>query len=394
MRMILAVLIALFMDVQVHAQQTSMPAKSNGNKRIAVSGYMDAQMIWGRGSLNLNSGAGMNLPGDPTGFAIYQGAVMLSDEIERAELLIDLPFRQRTEVENINVNGVNARDAKNSFDLAVKDAQAYVKYQMDTGLFWQIGQFDSSYGLEGNDTVDLIFPQFGILQDLTPNTHTGIQVGYTVLPFFVSVVAANGAGHGVQNSLFGPQFGIRVGWSQEPYQLSVGALYTDAKGDYVLSSGVQDYKPSILGNVVFTSTFRRLEYGLEFNVAQSIYDKAETVSGLKDVDLIYGVLAQLSYALTDKTVAGMRYEHSQNDGMNFYSRYLNAVTNATTQVNQITGQGGHLSKLTFALRRILNEDLSVKAGVEFVSLNVGDDAPNVGKNHEWVQGSVGAVYSF
>ncbi len=362
------------------------------SKTPAITGYMDLQMQWGRGTIDLDSGLGKGLAGDPTGFSVYQGAIILSNEFEKSEWVLDLPFRQSSTLETLTAGGATTTGASNSFDLAVKDAQAYVKYQTERGIFWQLGQFDSSFGLEGNDTVDLIFPQFGILQPFTPNTHTGLQLGYSFLPFYVSMIVGNGDSRGIQSSDHGPQLGLRFGWNEGPYQFSLGALYQDNKGSYLLSGGeLAEYDPSILVNGVLTATLSRIEFGFELDVAQSRYKEAQTLGGRRSHEPVYALLGQVSYALNGTVVAGLRAETMRNDDGNIFVRYADS---ASAAVGSQTGQGGRYSKIAFALRHIVNEDLSAKAGVEFVELKVGDDAPSASQTQNWVQGSAGAVYSF
>ncbi|MGE0763607.1 MAG: outer membrane beta-barrel protein [Bdellovibrionales bacterium] len=387
-------LFLFLVSVGAQAQETSgQVPKSSGGPGLVASGYVDVQMQWNRGAVDLNSA--VEMPGETSGFAVYQGTMMLSDEFEKAELVIDIPFRQSTNIETSISGGVTVTSSTNAFELATRDAQAYVKYQFDQSWFWQFGQFDSAFGLEGNDSVDMMFAQFGILQPFTPNTHTGLQVGYSFLPFHMTVLVANGDSRGLQQDNQSAQAGIRFGWNQEPMQFSIGALYTKTEGQYRLNGGeMVDYDANILLNSTLSATFNRMDYGVELNVAKSRHGVAQTTSGREDHDLVWGAMAQISYAANDKTVMGMRYEYLKNDDTNQYVRYADAATNVAGPTATQTGQGGHLSKLTFGARRVINENLSAKAGLEFLNLNVGDDAPAEGKNQSWVQSSAGVVYNF
>ena len=373
--------------------QAAQPKTSSGDSGLITSGYLDTQMQWGHGTLDLNGQATTKMPGDATGFSLYQGAVMLSDEFEKAELVIDIPFRQDSTPEVLNNGALTV--ASNDLELGTKEAQAYVKYQYDMGLFWQIGQFDSAFGLEGNDSTDMVFSQFGILQPFTPNTHTGLLVGYSFLPFYVNVIVGNGDSLGVQSNTQGPQIGARLGWSQDPFQFSVGALYTKSEGNYFLQGGeTPSYKPNILLNAVFTATIRKIDLGVEFDVAQSRMGKAQTISGSKDHEKVFGAMFQGTYSITEKLSAGVRYEYLKNDETNEYVQFADAATNATAPTTKLTGQGGYISKMSVGVRRVINENLSAKAGAELVNLNIGQDAPAEGKTQTWTQGSVGAVYNF
>lgn len=371
--------------------QTNPPKSAGSNSGLITSGYIDTQMQWGHGILKLN--AAEDMPGDPTGFSIYQGSMMLSDEFEKAELVIDIPFHQKTTPDVTNNGTVTI--PSNSLELGTREAQAYVKYQYDMGLFWQLGQFDSAFGLEGNDSADMIFSQFGILQPFTPNTHTGLLVGYSSLPFYVNLLIANGDSRGLQASTQSPQFGARFGWSQDPFQFSVGALYTKTDGNYFLQGGeTPSYKPNIIINAVFTATIRKMDFGFELDIAQSRQGVAQTINGRKDHEKVFGAMMQGSYAITDKMAVGLRYEYLKNDETNQFVQFADQATNSAAPVTRLSGQGGYVSKMSLGARRVINENLSAKVGAELINLNIGQDAPAEGKTLTWSQASAGVVYSF
>lgn len=368
---------ALFSYSHLTWAAPAAPSKDQGAP--TVSGFLDVQMQWARGTLDLT--ATQTMPGPGTGFAVHQGAVMFNDEFENAELTVDLPFRQTT----------SSATSTNNFELGTKEAQAFVKYQYESGVNWQLGQFDSVFGIESNDTMDLVLPQHGILHHFTPNTHTGIMTGYSFLPFYVSVIVGNANSYAQQPSNQSLQFGARIGWSQEPVQVSLGALYTGTSGTYALNGGeTPKYKPAVLLNLIAEAEFNNLELGVEADLAQSRIGVAQQVSGRKEHDLVMGFLGQAIYNFSEKWAAAVRFEYLKNDETNEYVQFIQQ--NVTT--NTLSGNGGYLQKISFGVRRTMNEELVAKLGVDLMNVNIGSDSQAEGKTQGWAQATLAAVYDF
>jgi hypothetical protein len=356
------------------------PDRANGTQ---VSGYIDVQHQWGRGSLDLNSTAKM--PGESTGFVVNQGAMMLNHEFETAEAVVDIPFRSHT------TNGTDS----NELELATWEAQAYIKNQYDSGLYWQLGQFDGIFGTEPNDTVEILFPRHGILHGFTPTTNTGLQLGFTFLPFTVQLMAANGNSTTRQNPDLGMEYAIRLGWNQEPVNFGIGASYTENHGTYPLATlGPQDYRPRMLFNGMVSAQLGKFDVAGELNLAQSRLGDVETASAGHDKhDLVMAYLVQVLFKFTDKWAAGLRYEYIKNDET---SRFVQAAQPDPTLpgATTLTGQGGYVSKLSFGVKKAMSEKLTAKAGIDVMNLNIGVDGPSKGKSNNWIEGAVAAVYDF
>ncbi len=378
-KQIMSIVVGFFFGWSAHSA-SSAPAASG----LTVSGFLDVQHQWGRGIVELN--ATNKLDGDATGFLVNQGAMVLSDEFEVVEMMIDIPFRSGPRT----TSATGADTTNSDLILATEEAQAYLKYQHDNGMFMQLGQFDSYFGIESNDSIDILFPTHGILHDLTPNTHTGLLMGYSFIPFYIHAMVANANSATRQPSDRSAEFSLRLGWSQEPVQASFGVAYTNSNGTYLLNGVKVDFQPSMLFNAIVQTRISKLELGAEVDVLQSRLGDAERGSGRTDHDLVFGYLGQAMFNLTNKTALGIRYEYIKNDESNEFVQAAQAGNTATT----LTGQGGYLSRMTFGSRYLVNEELMVKAGVDLMNLNIGVDAPSEGKTQSWVQAAVGAVYDF
>lgn len=120
-----------------------------------INGFADGQFHW-------DSSGGTN----NNGFSLHDGAIYLSAEVSGAKLMVDLPFNSNS-------------DTSNFMHTMFAKAQAYVGYKYDFGFWWQLGQWDTIYGFEANDTKDITFSRHGsIYNEVTPATHTGLLIGY------------------------------------------------------------------------------------------------------------------------------------------------------------------------------------------------------------------------
>lgn len=351
-----------------------------GTSGIVMTGYLDVQHQWNRGNIQLDGQTPM--AGIPSGFVVHQGAMVLNHEFGSTEMTIDIPFR----------SNFTTGTQSNDLELATKEAQAFVKHQYDNGVFWQLGQFDSSFGLEPNDTTEILFARHGIMTDFVPNTHTGFLVGYTFIPFFIQALVANPNATSRQPANQSAEFAVRMGWSQEPMQVSVGASYVNTDGTYLLNNGTTpDYEPRLLFDLLAQARMKKLELGGQLDVAQSRLGKANTVQGPKDHELVIGYLVQAIYNVSDKLGVGVRYEYLRNDETNEFVQAAQVPRNGITTR---TGQGGYLSKMSLGVRQILNEELMAKVSVDLVNLNIGQDSPQDGKTESWVEAAVGVIYDF
>jgi len=359
---------------------------------LVITGYIDVQHQWGHGILELNQN--VEMAGHPTGFTVNEGAMVLSDEFQGVEMTVDIPFRSTNEIDT--TTGEYAGEESNELELATEQAQAYLKYQYDSGFYWQLGQFDSYFGTESNDTVDLLFTDTGILRDFLPRTHTGALVGYSFLPFYVQLLIANPNASTRQPDDQSAEFAVRLGWSQEPIQAAIGFSYTKTDGQYVVTSPATemiDYQPRLLLNTMVQARFGKLDFAGEMNIAQSRLETAGTVTGREDHEMVMGYLVQGIFNFNRQFGAGVRYEYIRNDETN---KFVQAVQNApgTPGITTITGQNGYVSKLTLGTRYFVNDELAAKIGVDLYNLNVGTDLPVEGKSITFMQAAAGMVYDF
>ncbi len=98
------------------------------------------------------------------GATLNDAALYLSKDFSRATAVVDLPFFS-------NYSG------SNNFQFSGQKAQAYVQTSFGQQFGVRLGQYDSFFGIEANDSIARFFANNGLMKSLgvIPYTHTGVQ---------------------------------------------------------------------------------------------------------------------------------------------------------------------------------------------------------------------------
>lgn len=183
------------------------------------------------------------------GVTLNDAALYLAKDFGGIDAVIDLPF---------------ATDLGGSNDLTFAQDQAQAHFGVTRGtLTGKLGQYDTFYGIESNDSKDRFFADAGAIKaHLLPFTHTGVVVSYNAAPFLFRGQIANPNGRGTlgdNNPAFGGQILYEI-----PTRAfgAVGLLINEAKGD-------GENKTNLLINVVggFRSDQFRVEG--EFDIKET-----------------------------------------------------------------------------------------------------------------------------
>jgi hypothetical protein len=239
---------------------------------VKISGFLDAQYI-------------QNDHQELTrGFLINDGALYLTTTTEGVDFKIDLPFRMFTQ------NSPN-------FDLGLTKAQAFVGQKLSNGFRWKVGQFDTSFGFEGNDTVDVLFTRQGSVYNFTdPFVHTGMLLGYDFnselgLNFYMDNPNDRGVLTGKNI-----QYGLQLVDASSTSRFSAGFLVnqdpTTQEMNYYLdvTSGI---------TMASFSIDTELSYNKRYDLPTP---ESSTTQGL-------GVLLQFAYTFTESLSFGSRTEY-------------------------------------------------------------------------------------
>jgi hypothetical protein len=265
---------------------------------IQVSGFIDAQFqSTSRHTFNGTSNQ------NSRGFSIHDGALYVSKTIGSGEAKLDVPFSLRDKGGSSVGSGTDSTGATVSvtngnsvnFDIATVRAQAYISQKYENGLRWKIGQFDTSYGFEVNDTADVTFTRQGYVYNYTdPFVHTGLQAGYDFTSTFgVNLLAANRKDSGLQRD-DRLQYGLQL-VSTASFRWSLGALYQKAL------NGLDD----IYADVTVGKTFGDFAVDAEMSLNNNEVTAKATPN-------TYGYLLNLVYSFSPRWSLGTRAEYLKN----------------------------------------------------------------------------------
>ncbi len=196
-----------------------------------------------------------------------EGAVYLGASDAGVEAKLDLPL---------------TLTAGKNFAVGIDKAQAYVAQKLDGGFRWKVGQWDTTFGYELNDSVDVFFSQQGLVFSVNPVVHTGLLLGYDFNPeLSLNVYAATPADSGPVAHGVDPQFGAQV--------VYVGAFRAAA--------GALKMPDNLYADVVIGKDFGDLALDAEYNVTR-----------VPKHDAQMGYLLHATYAVNPTVKAGVRAE--------------------------------------------------------------------------------------
>ncbi len=272
----------------VAAEPAPAPAREEKLEAVSVSGFVDAQHRW-------RSARQYNL-----GFVLQDAALYLTSVSGPFQAKLDVPFSMKS-ADSTTGNGLTT-----DFAVAKTRAQAYVQYQPQTNLRVKVGQFDTSYGIEANDTVDNFFSRQGhVYTYCDPFVHTGIQAAYD----FNSLMTVN--------ALFGNPADTGVGEGKNP------------------QSGLQAvYNGTVRGSLGFLYQFsdpnQRSEFYYSGTIGTSLgafsIDFEAALTRIPGSTYTGGYLAQAIYSISDQVSAGFRGEIIRSRAKREYSDASTAPT--------------------------------------------------------------------
>lgn len=158
---------------------------------LKFSGFLDARFS----TLSVSGKEPPESGNAESGFGIEDGAFTVESEMGKLKFEIEIPFR-RSKVSDTTpstLNTVNGnRSANNALVLGVDTAQAYAQYEIAESLSVRLGQFNKIFGVEGNQSIERVFGQTGLVYLQTmPPTHTGAMVDWKFGLASLRVFAAN-----------------------------------------------------------------------------------------------------------------------------------------------------------------------------------------------------------
>jgi Putative beta-barrel porin-2, OmpL-like. bbp2 len=195
------------------------------------------------------------------GFTVNDAALYLSKDFSRGTAVVDLPFFSS------RANG------SNGFNFATQKAQAYIHLNYGQVGF-RLGQYDSFFGLEANDSVARFFADQGLMKGsgLVPMTHTGAQVVFSADRLTIRGQVANANSASSMQGGTDPELGAQVRFDANNAFGAVGVEY----GSYRVpgNPAIQDQQTNLLIELMGGFAMNKFNLG-----AQADFRKLAGVSG-------------------------------------------------------------------------------------------------------------------
>jgi len=232
-----------------------------------------------------------------SGFSIEEAALGLQAQVSDMSFVLDLPIRREKTTAGVSEDS--------NLILGADRAQAYIKMSLVEDLNLTLGQFDTPYGVELNDSKDRVFVRTGLLFDYAlPVTHTGVSLDGRVQSMSYRILAANSNNKGSYgNTATGEnqtEVGATVGYSSDVIRAQVGYLTRAIEKSTGEKGGKRDL-------VDVTFGFNVMQASFDFEWASVSNDnKASKKSGS-------AFLFLPTYKINDKVLLGLRYEKVTDD---------------------------------------------------------------------------------
>ncbi len=221
------------------------------------------------------------------GFNLQEGAVYLQKKTNLVGLMVDMPISGNSATQKVDI------------DFYAK-GQAYAHNTYDSGIMFQLGQWDGILGAEASDSVDTVFNTGGSVAASMPAVHRGLLLGYTAgavgIKAFVAnptTTLTNATATSVNQDKI--ESGMNLSFDLSGIKLNVGGMYGRA-------SGAHHYLITLVASYAAESWNTALEFDY-----------------LKDKDVVrfrnggkYLTALHFNYLMSDVLSLGLRGEHLQH----------------------------------------------------------------------------------
>jgi len=286
--------------VFINTERAPSAESSEGSSKFSFSGFADVRYSnYSIKDLGTTSGH------PQSGFALEDGAVYGSYEGEKLSVMFDLPFRRSA------TGGVSSNA---NVVLGETKAQAYLTYKFHEMFSAQVGQFDTLYGVELNDSKDRLFGTAGIVYNATlPIVHTGMVLDFHMNGGYLKALVANPSDRGSYGAATNPddntEYGAALGYSNDFIRGQIGYLARPINKATGTEKGTRSLLDFILG-----TTYGPFSIDLEYNMVDNPNKNTLTPTINTDSeDAGQAFLALASYKFNDEFLFAVRYESLTND---------------------------------------------------------------------------------
>jgi hypothetical protein len=319
------------------------------NEGINVGGYVDAQYNY---ATIKNSGGTSGTAGEKMAntFRFSEAALTASKKVGGAEGVLDIavhgPSRSYTK-------GFVSSTTDTAWDIGQTGSQAYVAMNYDNGFMWRLGQFDSLFGYEANDSADQRYAMAGSIAAHMPVTQVGFHGKYEfsdMLTVHVAVANPSDLGYMYNGNL---QYGIKLNTKFDAIKFNIGSVF-------------------MTGDSYSTGAKEQLGYLVDWDLSSKMASVDWALYGffskndIKNAKLDYGVGLDLGYAVTEMVDAGLRVEFDKDGQDNGTTNTITALATDDDQTIQVTvGPQFHLTdnltaKLDYTFKKLAYDASTAK----------------------------------
>jgi hypothetical protein len=253
-----------------------------------------------------------------SGFGLEDGAFYANYDKDKLSVVLDVAFRRSKDVDQNDQTTTATKpnqSSNNNFAIGVDKSQLYMRYKVNPTVTFDIGQFDTIFGVELNDSKDRVFGKGGIVYDYTlPVTHMGFMTEFNFLGnYYIKAFGANPNNKGSNGSSTSSddtvEVGAAVGFSNEFFHTQAGFMTRSIGKAAATSSGQRSLLDIIVGGA-----FGNFTYDLEYVSLNDASKNTLTASDSSDKETAAtGYFTLLSYKITPDFQIGARFEYIQND---------------------------------------------------------------------------------
>ena len=277
---------------------------------LKVSGFFDFRF-----SNDSSTGNPTNTyPHASSGFGLEDGAFYLTYEKDKLSVYADIAFRRAKDIDTNTSATVPNQSSNANLSIGSDKSQLYAKYRVTENLAVDVGQFDTIYGVELNDSKDRFFGRSGLTYNMMlPVTHAGAMIEYSTQGAYAKFLAVNPNGKGSYGTSAtsddNTEYGGAIGYANSTIRGQIGYLTRPiSKADQSGFAG-RNLIDSTAG-----LTLGRFSLDLGFSIVNDPSKNTLTPSDSSDLEKAsIGYLAIGTYKLGDLWSIGVRYENVKND---------------------------------------------------------------------------------
>ena len=250
-----------------------------------------------------------------SGFGLEDAALYANYDKDKVSVVADLAFR-RAKDKDFNSAATTPEQSSNAnFSLGLEKSQLYAKYRIIPELAATLGQFDTIFGVEVNDSKDRVFGRTGLVyEQALPVTHAGFMLDYARSGFAAKAFVANPGGKGSRGTSTAgddhEELAGSLGYSNE--WIRGQAAYITRKIQRAV--GGVNYGRRSVTDLILGTTLGGFSFDLEAAFVSDANKNTLTSTDSADLEnagQAYMVLA--SYRVIEPLLLGARYEWTRND---------------------------------------------------------------------------------